>query len=77
MKALHQNHANIDFFFFDFFLHFVLIAYLRVKNKNQILKRTKNFYGEIVSLLEKHPESPWSIERLELYIFDERFKTKF
>ena len=46
-------------------------------HKNQILKRTKSFYGEIVSLLEKHPESPWSIERLELYIFDERFKTKF
>lgn len=46
-------------------------------HKNQILKRTKKFYGEIVSLLENHDEAPWSIERLELYIFDERFKAKY
>ena len=45
--------------------------------KEQILKRSKEFYNQIVNLLEQHKEAPWSIERLFLYIFDERFKAKY
>lgn len=45
--------------------------------KDQILIRTKNFYQKIVELLENDNYAPWMIERLECYIFDNNYKTKF
>lgn len=44
--------------------------------KNQIQKRPKEFYLKIVEVLEKDLKAPWHIERLELYIFNEKFKIK-
>lgn len=45
--------------------------------KNQILIRSKKFYQEILRLLETQVDAPWMIERLECYIFNNNYKTKF
>lgn len=44
--------------------------------KEHARKRSKEFYGEIVKLLETYEQAPWIIERLEGYIFNTNFKTK-
>lgn len=44
--------------------------------KQQIQIRSKNFYLKIKHYLENDFYSPWVIERLECYIFDERFLEK-
>ncbi len=40
----------------------------------QARKRPASFYRKIIELLETELVAPWIIERLEPYIFDERFK---
>lgn len=40
----------------------------------QLRKRPLSFYWKIVDLLETEKVAPWLIERLEPYIFDERFE---
>lgn len=45
--------------------------------KEQIHKRSFNFYNKIVNLLENNSTMPWNIERLECYIFCELYNTKF
>ena len=44
--------------------------------KEQILKRSLDFYKSILNLLESDITMPWNIERLECYIFNENYKTK-
>lgn len=44
--------------------------------KEKINIRSKNFYNQVCALLESDELAPWSFERLECYIFDERFITK-
>jgi hypothetical protein len=39
--------------------------------------RSKEFYTKIVNLLLKEEVAPWLIERLECYIFNINYKTKF
>lgn len=45
-------------------------------SKEQILKRPKLFYEKVVSILETNSLSPWIIERLEGYIFNEKIEIK-
>lgn len=45
-------------------------------SKSQIRKNTKSFYKKIVEILSEDPISPWIIERLESYIFDDRIIKK-
>jgi hypothetical protein len=42
--------------------------------KEQARKRSKDFYKIIVDMLENDYDSPWNIERLECYMFNEKFK---
>jgi hypothetical protein len=44
--------------------------------KEQIRIRDKQFYEKIVNILLEDEHSPWMIERLECYIFNERFLSK-
>jgi hypothetical protein len=44
--------------------------------KEQITKRSIEFYKEIINLLESDETMPWNVERLECYIFNEKFKSK-
>jgi hypothetical protein len=44
--------------------------------KEQIRLRTKEFYLSIVNFLENDIIAPWIIERFELYIFNNKLKTK-
>jgi hypothetical protein len=39
--------------------------------------RSLNFYKTITNMLEDNVNSPWIIERLECYIFNPKFKTKY
>jgi hypothetical protein len=48
--------------------HFVI-------TKEQIKLRSRQFYKKIVELLEDDVNAPWMIERLECYIFNDKFKT--
>lgn len=43
-------------------------------SKDQIRNRTRNFYENIVDILETRRMSPWEIERLEPYIFNNKVK---
>jgi hypothetical protein len=45
--------------------------------KEQIRKRSKELYRKVLDLLEQNDKSPWEIERLECYIFNEKYKTNF
>lgn len=45
--------------------------------KDQVYIRSKNFYNQILKLLESEYDAPWMIERLECYIFNKNYKTKF
>ena len=45
-----------------------------IASKQCILKRSKEFYQNIVSLLETRNECPYEIERLETYIFNPNIK---
>lgn len=45
--------------------------------KEQIKIRTLSFYKTIVELLEESTHAPWVFERLECYIFNQKYKTKF
>jgi hypothetical protein len=76
-----QNNVNVDKFWNFLFkvpppskYEFIPGGHFVIHNL-QVYKRTKEFYKNIVNLLELYPESPWCIERLELYIFDDRFET--
>lgn len=40
----------------------------------QARKRSKDFYKIIVDMLENDYDSPWNIERLECYMFNEKYK---
>ena len=44
--------------------------------KQQILARPKEFYKKIVDLLEQEEIAPWLVERLECYIFANKYKIK-
>ena len=48
--------------------HFVI-------TKEQIRLRSLEFYKKIVELLEDDETAPWMIERLECYIFNDKFQT--
>jgi hypothetical protein len=45
--------------------------------KEHIKIRSELFYKKIVDILELDINSPWVIERLECYIFNPKFKSKF
>jgi hypothetical protein len=45
--------------------------------KTQIHLRSKELYKKIIDLLIEDVTSPWMIERLECYIFNLNYKTKF
>lgn len=45
--------------------------------KEQVRLRSRNFYKEIVDMLENDYDSPWIIERLECYLFNETYTPKF
>lgn len=44
--------------------------------KQQIHTRPKEFYKKIVDLLEQEQIAPWLVERLECYIFNNKYKIK-
>jgi hypothetical protein len=46
-------------------------------SKEQVHLRKKEFYNKIVELLENDIYAPWKIERLEAYIFNPKYVTKF
>jgi len=45
--------------------------------KNYVHNRSKDFYLKIKELLEEENDAPFIIERLECYIFDPKYKSKF
>jgi hypothetical protein len=45
-------------------------------SKEQVLLRPREFYKKIVDLLTSEEVAPWLIERLECYIFNEKYKIK-
>jgi hypothetical protein len=45
--------------------------------KNHVHLRSKKVYEQIVNFLEKDLSAPWMIERLECYIFNPKYTTKF
>jgi hypothetical protein len=45
--------------------------------KEHVQKRSLEFYKKISNLLLENENTPWNIERLECYIFDDTLKTKF
>ena len=45
--------------------------------KEQAHLRSREFYQKICELLIDDETAPWMIERLECYIFDPKYKTKF
>lgn len=47
-----------------------------VVTKEHLQLRSKAFYTKIVDLLEKEHLAPWTIERLEAYIFNPKYVTK-
>jgi len=57
------------------YIYFVPAGHFCVR-KDQVYKRPKYFYERVVTLLEKHPQSPWIIERLEGYVFDNNYIIK-
>jgi len=49
-------------------IHFVAAGHFCI-SRTQIHRKPKSFYERIVKVLEEDPESPWCIERFEVFIF--------
>jgi hypothetical protein len=55
---------------------FIPGGHFGIKNEHAKL-RSKEFYQKIVNLLLDSENTPWVIERLECYIFNPNYKTKY